>query len=153
MDDWASAPLVLTFDEKKWELPQDQLLAGVRIGPGPQFALSLDPAVFTAKVNAVATELKQDPVDATIGWDNALVVRKPAQNGQRLNGDETLKRIAAWQGGDRTIPLPVEVAPPRIPDDVSKLGITTRIALGVSNFAGSDARAREKYHRGRWLSR
>lgn len=139
IEDWVSAPLVLTFNGKKWELSHDLLLAGVRIGPGPQFSLSLDPAVFAAKVNTVANELQQNPVDATIGWDNALVVRKSAQNGQRLNGDETLKRIAGWQGGDRTIPLPVEVALPRIPDDVSKLGITTRIALGISNFAGSDA--------------
>jgi len=139
LEDWASAPLVLTFGEKKWEIVREQVLAGVRIGPGPQFALSLDPAAFTPTVNAIATELKRDPVNAVIGWDNALVVRKPAQAGQRLNVDETLKRLAVWQGEDRAIALPVEVAQPRIPDDVSKLGITTRVAQGRSNFAGSDA--------------
>jgi len=139
LDDWASAPLVLTFGEKKWEIAREQVLVGARIGPGPQFPLSLDPAAFTPKVNTIATELKRDPVNAAIGWNNALVVRKPAQAGQQLNIDETLKRLAAWQGEDRAIALPVEVTQPRIPDDVSKLGITTRVAQGRSNFAGSDA--------------
>ena len=49
------------------------------------------------------------------------------------------RNITAWKGDVRTIPLVVEVQKPRITDDVGALGITTRIARGVSNFSGSDA--------------
>lgn len=136
---WDAAPLTLTFGERQWEIGRDVLLGAMRIGPGPEFALKLDPAALRPRVNAVAGEIKQEPQNAVIGWDNALVVRTPAKAGQRLNTDDALARLGAWQGDERTFPLVVEVTQPRIPDDLSKLGITKRVAVGKSNFAGSDA--------------
>jgi vancomycin resistance protein YoaR len=132
-----AAPLSLTFEAKKFDLTRDDLLAAVRFGPN--LDITLDTSTFAPKVNAIAKQLQQDPQDADIGWDNGLVVRQPAKNGQRLNVDETMKRLAAWKGDTREISLPVEVTKPRITDDVSALGITTRIGRGISNFSGSDA--------------
>lgn len=130
-------PLSLTFEASKFDLTRDDLLSALRFGPN--LDTTFDTSVFAPKVNAIAEQLKQDPQNAVIGWDGALVVRQSAKNGQRLNVDETMKRLAAWKGETREIPLPVEVAKPRITDDVGALGITTRIARGVSNFSGSDA--------------
>lgn len=132
-------PLALTFKDKSYTLGRDDLVRAVRIGAGPDFAVRLDPATFKPKVDAIAADLKQDPKNAEIGWDNALVVRTSAKDGQRLNVDKTLAQIGAWQGDTRALALPVEIQKPQIPDDVSTLGITTRIGRGVSNFAGSDA--------------
>ncbi len=136
---WSAAPLTLAFGERQWEIGRDVLLAATRIGSGPEFALRLDPAALRPRVNAVAGEIRQEPQNAVIGWDNALVVRRSAKNGQRLSTDDALVRLGAWGGGDRAFALVVEVTEPRIPDDVGKLGITKRVAVGRSNFAGSDA--------------
>ncbi len=130
-------PLALSFNDKQWVLNRDDLLRTLRIGDA--FALSVDTTPLKSRVDAIAAEVKQDPLDAEIGWDNALVVRKASKNGQKLDVAKTMSLLAAWKGDTRTIALPVEVAKPRIPDDVSTLGITTRVGRGVSNFAGSDS--------------
>ncbi|MCA1666856.1 MAG: VanW family protein, partial [Thermomicrobia bacterium] len=130
-------PLTLTFNDKKWDVTRDQLVAALR------FNANLDPHIDAAalmpQINAIAAAIKQDPQNAVIGWDNQLVVRQSAKNGQRLNVEETANRINAWTGDVRTLALPVEVTKPRITDDVGALGITTRLGVGVSNFSGSDA--------------
>jgi vancomycin resistance protein YoaR len=136
-DALVAAPLSLTFNDRKWDLSHDELVRALRFGPN--LDVRMDSSAFTPRMNAIAGELKQDPKNAVIGWDGQLVVRQPAKNGQRLNLEESLARVAAWKGDVRAIPLVVEVQKPRITDDVSALGITTRIARGVSNFSGSDA--------------
>lgn len=136
-DALVAAPLSLTFADKKWDLARDELVAALRFAP--DLSVRIDASAFTARVNAIAGEVKQDPENAVIGWDGQLVVRKSAKDGRRLNLEETLAQINAWNGDVRAIPLVVEVRKPRITDDVSALGITTRIARGISNFSGSDA--------------
>jgi vancomycin resistance protein YoaR len=131
------APLALTFNDHTWSLSHDELVSALRFAPN--LDVSLDSSAFVPRLNAIAGELKQDPKNAVIGWDSQLVVRQPAKNGQQLNLEASLARIAAWTGDVRTIPLVVDVQKPRITDDVGALGITTRLALGVSNFSGSDA--------------
>jgi vancomycin resistance protein YoaR len=130
-------PLSLTFNDKKWDLSRDDLVGALR------FNANLDPhldaSALAPQINVIAAALRQDAQDADIGWDNQLVVRQPAKNGQQLNVQETINRINAWTGDGRSIALPVEITKPRITDDVSALGITTRLGVGVSNFTGSDA--------------
>ncbi len=130
-------PLSLTFNDKKWDLSRDDLVSALRFNAN--LNARVDAAALTPRINAIAGALKQDPQNAVIGWDNQLVVRQSAKNGQRLNVEETRNRINAWTGETRNIPLPVEVAKPRITDDVGALGITTRLGRGISNFSGSDA--------------
>jgi vancomycin resistance protein YoaR len=136
-DALVAAPLALTFNDQIWNLSHDALVSALRFGPN--LDVRIDSSAFTARMNAIADELKQDPKNAVVGWDGQLVVREPARNGQQLNLEASLARIAAWKGDARTIPLVVEVEKPRITDDVGALGITTRIARGVSSFSGSDA--------------
>lgn len=136
-DALVALPLSLTFNDKKWDVSRDDLVSALRFNAN--LDARIDASALTPRLNAIAGELKQDPQNAVIGWDGKLVVRQSAKNGQRLNVEETLNRINAWTGDVRTIALPVEVTKPRIPDDVGALGITTRIARGVSNFSGSDA--------------
>lgn len=136
-DALVGAPLALTFEGRAFPLTQDDLIGALRFDE--TLTPRIDTAVFSPKVENIAKQVLQEPQDAVIGWDNRLVVRQPAKNGQRLNVDETMARLAAWKGDVREIALPVEVAKPRIPDDVGALGITTRLARGVSNFTGSDA--------------
>ncbi len=130
-------PLVLTFNDQKWDLSRDELVSALRFNAS--LDARIDATALTPQINAIAGALKQDPQNAVIGWDGQLVVRQSAKNGQRLNVEETLSRINAWKGDVRTIALPVEIAKPRITDDVGALGITTRLGRGVSNFSGSDA--------------
>ena len=136
-DALVGAPLALTFEGRAFPLTRDDLIGALRFDAA--LAPRLDTTVLAPKVDGIATQVQQEPQDAVIGWDGQLVVRQPAKNGQRLNVEETMTRLAAWKGDVREIALPVEVAKPRIPDDVSALGITTRLARGVSNFTGSDA--------------
>ncbi len=130
-------PLSLTFNEKKWDISRDQLVGALRFNAN--LDARIDAAALAPQINAIAGAVKQDPQNAVIGWDNQLVVRQSAKNGQRLNVEETVNRINAWKGETRAIALPVEVAKPRITDDVGALGITTRLGRGISNFSGSDA--------------
>ena len=136
-DALVAAPLSLTFNERKWDLSHDELVSALRFGAN--LDARIDAAAFTARLNAIAGELKQEPKNAVIGWENQLVVRQSAKDGQRLNLEQSLARITAWKGDVRAIPLVVEVQKPRITDDVGALGITTRIGRGISNFSGSDA--------------
>jgi vancomycin resistance protein YoaR len=136
-DALVALPLSLTFNDKKWDLSRDELVGALRFNAA--LDARIDATALAPRLDAIAGELKQDPQNAVIGWDNQLVVRQSAKNGQRLNVEEALKRIGAWQGDVRAIVLPVEVTKPRIPDDVGALGITTRLGRGVSNFSGSDA--------------
>lgn len=130
-------PLSLTFNNQKWDLTRDELIRALRFNT--QLDARIDATALTPRITAIANALKQEPRNAVIGWNGRLVIRQPAKNGQRLNVGETLNRINAWQGDVRTLALPVELTNPRITDDVGALGITTRIARGVSNFSGSDA--------------
>ncbi|MHB8644963.1 MAG: VanW family protein [Thermomicrobiales bacterium] len=130
-------PLSLTFNGQKWDLSRDELVGALRFNAN--LDARIDATAFMPRINAIAGALKQDPQNAVIGWDNQLVVRQSAKNGQQLNVSETVSRINAWKGDLRTIALPVEIAKPRITDDVGALGITTRLGRGISNFTGSDA--------------
>ncbi len=130
-------PLSLTFNDQKWDLSRDDLVGALRFNAN--LDARIDATALTPRITVIAGAVKQDPQNAVIGWDNQLVVRQSAKNGQRLNVEETLNRINAWKGDTRAIALPIEVAKPRITDDVGALGITTRLGRGVSNFSGSDA--------------
>ncbi len=130
-------PLSLTFNDKKWDVSRDELVGALRFNAN--LDTHIDAAALMPRINAIAGAVKQDPQNAVIGWDNHLVISQSAKNGQQLNVAETVSRIQAWNGDVRTIALPVEIAKPRITDDVGALGITTRLGVGVSNFSGSDA--------------
>jgi len=131
------SPLSLTFNEKKWDVSRDELVGALRFNA--TLDACIDAAALMPRINAIAGAVKQDPQNAVIGWDTHLVVSQSAKNGQQLNIAETVSRINAWYGDVRTIALPVDIAKPRITDDVGALGITTRLGVGVSNFTGSDA--------------
>ncbi|MDQ2786256.1 MAG: VanW family protein [Chloroflexota bacterium] len=131
------SPLVLTFNDKHWDLSPDELVGALRFNAN--LDVRIDAAALMPRINAIADAVKQDPQNAVIGWDTHLIVSQSAKNGQQLNVAETVSRINAWNGDVRTLALPVEIARPRITDDVGALGITTRLGVGVSNFSGSDA--------------
>lgn len=130
-------PLSLTFNDKKWDVSRDELVSALRFNA--DLGARIDAAALMPRINAIASAVKQDPQNAVIGWDTHLVVSQSAKNGQQLNVAQTVSRINAWNGDVHTLALPVEIAKPRITDDVGALGITTRLGVGVSNFSGSDA--------------
>src|SRR6185437_6422457 len=95
-DALVAAPLALTFNDHTWSLSHDELVSALRFAPN--LDVSLDSSAFVPRLNAIAGELKQDPKNAVIGWDSQLVVRQPAKNGQQLNLEASLARIASWKG-------------------------------------------------------
>jgi vancomycin resistance protein YoaR len=89
-------------------------------------------------------EINHDPKNAVVAWDvnkqRVMAVQKSVE-GARLKS-KTLAGavIESFWGTSKTIDIPVAVVRPEIDSaKLDVLGITTRLAVGDSNFDGSDA--------------
>ncbi|MBX4189922.1 VanW family protein [Candidatus Parcubacteria bacterium] len=88
----------------------------------------------------LAKQVNKDPVDARFVFENGVTQEfTPAQPGEELNPDDATRELT--QGLlDRKpeITLSVRRAEPTITlEKINKLGITSRLAIGESNFVGS----------------
>ncbi len=145
-----AGPLVLTLDDRRWELPPARLASMLVFyrQPGPDGHNRLVPALEDARlagfVAEIASEVDQPPREARFKFDPATKSLKPtvtSQNGRRLNILPTARRIAAQaMTPDRTVPLIVSVITPTVSTaDADRLGIRELIWEETSYFRGSPA--------------
>jgi vancomycin resistance protein YoaR len=100
---------------------------------------------FTNAIDAYIATLAQktdkNPIDArfTINEDAPVTILVPAQNGQHLNTAEAgvqLRRAILANTSEVTL-TPEIIEPAVTAEKIVSLGISNRIAIGESNFAGS----------------
>src|SRR5215210_6618789 len=89
--------------------------------------------------------IETEPVDAEVGWNGEhLVSVEPSVDGVRLDAAKLSERVeGSFFGSGGTVEAPVTLVKPTIDSaNLDKLGITTLLGSGQSNYSGSsDGRA------------
>jgi len=89
----------------------------------------------------LSDEVNSQPVDAIVGWNGEKVVSvEQSVDGAKLKPSTLAEDVATSFFGDhQAVEIPVAVVKPDIDSkNLAALGITTRLAVGTSNFEGSD---------------
>lgn len=156
-----TSPLILTYQQKKWSVPTNEVLAWFsysnesgpltydRLGNYYQVNthttndLSLDTSRIGSYVQRVAKDVNQKAVDAqlTIQGDRATVF-KQSQDGRELDTRATTQKIieALDQPSIPNVELAVKNQTAEVSDaNLEKLGIKELLSEGYSTFPGSSA--------------
>jgi vancomycin resistance protein YoaR len=148
LDRALSRPITLTYEDRRWTLDPADLgtfvVTTVEDNPGaaPTVDVSLDQKALAKWLSQqLRSEIDRDPVDAVVAWNGKRVFAvRDSQDGAKLK-PQTLAEavITSFFGNHETVRIPVAVIEPRIDSsNLDSLGITTRLAVGTSNFDGSN---------------
>jgi vancomycin resistance protein YoaR len=142
-----SNPVQVTSAGGLWTLPAPEIARFVRqdVVPGeggaPAVHLGLDREKLAAWLDErLGTAVEKEPVDAEVGWNGErLVSVTPSVDGVRLDAAALAEQIEGrFFGNGGTIEAPVTHVKPTIDSaNLDKLGITTFLGSGQSNYAGS----------------
>jgi vancomycin resistance protein YoaR len=143
-----SKPVKVSFDRKSWTLdPADlgkffvQTIDESKAGAGA-VTLSLERKPLSKWLTELVEEdVNRDPVDARVGWNGERAVSiEKSVDGAKLKPLMFADAVnASFFGDHRNVDIPVAVIKPEIDSNhLADLGITTRLAVGSSNFEGSD---------------
>ena len=135
-----------------WTLPVTDLAQFLRQdvvleqGGAPAIQLGLDREKLAAWLEErLGAAIETEPVDAEIGWNGERVISvEPSVDGVRLDAAKLAERVeGSFFGGGGTVEAPVTHLKPTIDSaNLDKLGITTLLGSGQSNYSGSsDGRA------------
>ena len=145
-------PVQVTSGGGLWTLPAPELARFVRqdVVPGeggaPAVRLGLDREKLAVWLDErLGTAVETEPVDAEVGWNGErLVSVKPSVDGVQLDAAALAGLIeGSFFGNGGPVEAPVTYVKPTIDSaNLDKLGITTLLGTGSSNYAGSnDGRA------------
>lgn len=137
-----SDPIVIQLDDSSWEIAPNDLTAALIIPKDG--SARLDPATLAPILTNVATEARQEPTNAVLGWDDGLYVIENDKDGRETNVARLEELVvAAAATKDRTIRMPMQPIRAEVRgDNLESLGIAGLIEEGSSSFAGSsEARA------------
>ncbi len=143
-----SRPITLTYEDRTWTLEPAELGAFVvttvadNPGSAPLVDVSLDRKALAKWLSQrLRSEIDRDPVDAVVAWNGKRIFAvRDSQDGAKLK-PQTLAEavINSFFGDHAPVRVPVAVLEPRIDSsNLESLGITTRLAVGTSNFDGSN---------------
>lgn len=145
-----SASVRLSHGDKRWKLMPKEMGTFVVIDVNRDAPAA---GAVTVKIDEdkladylktlLSEEVNRDPTDAEIAWSydkGRVVAIVPSTDGARLRPVTLAKDVAvAFFSEKRTVKVSTTVIKPEIDsNNLGALGITTRLAVGDSNFAGSD---------------
>ena len=140
-------PVQVTYGNGRWTVPGadagtffEQSVDPARSG-ADAVRLSLDQVKLSAYLSSMlGPEINRDPVNAQVGWNGERVVSVvESVDGTRLQADKLAGLVAqSFFGDHKAVEAPVTVTAPEIDsNNLAKLGITTLLGSGSSNYAGS----------------
>jgi len=142
-----STSVEVTYKRQSWTLDPDDLAQFVvfpvdeAAKPG-EVTMTLDRKSLAKWLsNLLAEEVNSSPVDAKVGWNGERVVSvEQSVDGAKLKPSSLAEAVAAsFFGGHEAVKVPVATVKPDIDSkNLAALRITTRLAVGTSNFEGSD---------------
>ncbi len=141
---YASQPLVLTYEEKRFPLDIATILSLINYDDVNGGQLSLSNNQLNQFVNTVASKIDQPAKDALFQFANGKAVAfAPSQDGivvdKALLAGKIEQALLSGQGS-RVIVIPVTKTPSTVSmADVNTLGINELLAHGESNYKNSPA--------------
>lgn len=137
--------LAVNFDGRSWQLSTAALRALAVEVPDSSFGGStsqhLDDAALRQFVQSVASDVNVAPRDASIEDTGIRQRLLPARAGRAVNVDDLVGELQqAYAAGQSSVAVPVVTVPPQLTTEalLQRLGITTELASGDSDFAGSE---------------
>lgn len=136
-------PLVLTSGDLRWEIPANEVAAGIVIAPNQAGELSIfwDIDALQPSLHSVADEIEGvEPTDAWVqdlGTHSWLV---PEQGEMHVDRKALFEKVnSTLNAGERSVEVPVTFGDPvKTSEEVmEELGITELIATGDSVYTGS----------------
>jgi vancomycin resistance protein YoaR len=141
-----SAPVVVTFEGKTWDLAPRDLAPFLRVEVTTGDARHDVRMTFARDELAawlrqtLAGEVDRKPVDARIAWDyeDGLVALDPSQDGAALRASALADGVAeSFFNRQGPVAVPVVVTAPRIDaNNLGALNINSRLSRGDSNYGG-----------------
>lgn len=121
---------------------------GIKGGSNKILGIVLNQEKIKDVLTEIAPSINQEPANAQLSFqDNKVVAFALSQEGIKLDIDKSAEKIEKeilekteneWQAGIKSIDLVAERTPPQITNEnIAKLGLTSLLGSGVSNFAGS----------------
>jgi vancomycin resistance protein YoaR len=147
-----SNPVQVSSAGGLWTLPatdiarflRQDVISGENGAPAIQLGLDRE-KLATWLEEQLGAAIETEPVDAEVGWNGErLVSVEPSVDGVRLDAARLAERVeGSFFGSGGTIEAPVTYVKPTIDSaNLDKLGITTLLGSGQSNYSGSsDGRA------------
>ncbi len=142
-----SNPVQVTNAGGLWTLPATDLAQFLRQelvlaeNGAPAIHLGLDREKLAAWLEErLGAAIETEPVDAEVGWNGErLVSVEPSVDGVRLDAARLAERVeGSFFGSGGTVEAPVTHVKPTIDSaNLDKLGITTFLGSGQSNYSGS----------------
>lgn len=138
------APLTLVYEDKKWEVDEEEILFWLTLARGVNDKIIIDIDLRKAeeflRANVIE-EINKAAVDARFEIkDNRVAEFVTSQDGIMVNIDKTIFKIRSkfLAGNEKEVELVVEVEKSNVSnEDVNDLGIKEIIGIGHSNFVGS----------------
>ena len=142
-----SNPIQVTNGGGLWTLPTTDLAQFLRQdvdlenSAAPAIHLGLDREKLAAWLDErLSAAIETEPVNAEVGWNGErLVAVEPSVDGVRLDAAQLAERVeGSFFGNGGTVEAPVTHVKPTIDSaNLDKLGITTFLGSGQSNYSGS----------------
>lgn len=144
LDRLRSQNLELTWDKGRQRkiLPLAELISFSFRAYSDQEGWHLDREKLVTALSALAKEIEREPINARLEFSaqaNRLEEFALPQSGWRIDLDKSISQIIAGLAQEQlAIPLAVIETPPQVTiNSAKKLGITTLLGKGESNFSGS----------------
>lgn len=136
-----SRPVTVDTGDATWTISQATLRSALVL---PEEGVLTDPSlneqILAEALADMETEVYTLPSNATLGWDNGLVVVKPDKRGRELDRAGTVREIAeaARSATNRNINAIFRDTLAEVrADNLDELGIIDQMGSGDSNFDGS----------------
>ena len=145
-----ATPVKLTFGKTKWTLTATELGQFVVQGTDNlgHPTVTLDQDSLSAWLSKkISGDVNSDPIDATVEWNDNLnngaggiEAKTASAKGVRLKAATLAQNVtASFLSDHSTISLPVTYSDPKVDsNNLAALGITTKVGVGNTNYAGSD---------------
>lgn len=139
-----SAPMVFSGAGQKWTLAPDELAKLIAFRPATgetPVEMVLISTSLQKIVTRIAGEIDQNPVAASIEEGDRVVRLIEEEPGRIVQSDAFVEAIAkAFAAGEHQVTIPItETTPERTSADLlQELGVTDLLAVGTSDFSGSE---------------
>jgi vancomycin resistance protein YoaR len=144
-------PLVLQAGDETWEWTPDELAQMLQVSRetasnaqgGDHLVVELDRSMIRERLEEIAETSRTSGTYPRVDWNNGdLIITEQGEPGRMVDTEEAEELIVDALAGitNRTVDLPFRSADPVVTaDNLDELGITELLAVGRSDFTGSEA--------------